>query len=74
MLSVVKPKKVTGQLVRLTVRDYQLLREGLVMADHERGGLMPSDFPEFDAFSDERWESLKKIRLAVYPRRAREIS
>jgi hypothetical protein len=62
-------QKVKGQLVRLTVRDYQLLREGLVMADHERGGLMPTDWPEFDEFSDERWASLSKIRIAVYPRK-----
>jgi hypothetical protein len=59
-----------GQLVRLTVRDYQLLREALVMADHERGGKMPEEWPEFDAWSNERWASLNKIRAAVYPRKS----
>ncbi len=39
------------------------------MADHERGGKMPEDWPDFDAMSDERWDSLTKIRNAVYPPR-----
>jgi hypothetical protein len=62
-------KKPAGQLVRLTVRDYQLLREALVMADRDKGGLMPAEWPEFDEQSHERWTALDKIRAAVYPPR-----
>ena len=54
--------RLPGQLVRLTVRDYQLLREALVMADHERGGKMPEEWPEFDIMSNDRWAALDKIR------------
>jgi hypothetical protein len=62
-------KTEPGQLVRLTVRDYRLLREALVMADGERGGKMPEEWPEFDEMSRERWVALDKIRIAVYPRK-----
>ncbi len=65
-------KKEPGQLVRLTVRDYQMLREACVMADGWRGGKMPEDWPEFDQMSEDRWNSLFKIRTAVYPKRDRE--
>jgi hypothetical protein len=67
-------KPLPGQMVRLTVRDYQLLREALVMADHEKGGLMPEDWPEFEEMSNERWATLRKIRLAVYPRKQKVIA
>ena len=62
-------KKVTGQLVRLTTRDYCLLLQALRMAQRERGGLMPDDWPEFDEMMNERWNALWKIKAAVYPRK-----
>lgn len=62
--------KEKGQLVRLTVRDYQLLREALVMADEWRGSRNAADLPEFNEMSDERWATLRKIRECVYPRKA----
>jgi hypothetical protein len=39
------------------------------MANHERGGKMPDEWPEFDEMMDERWNALIKIRKAVYPKR-----
>lgn len=64
-------KKVPGQLVRLTQRDYRLLLEALQMAQAWRGGKMPDEWPEFDDMMNERWESLWKIRNAVYPRKVK---
>ena len=63
------PKKIPGQLVRLTVRDYQLLLEAVRMADAWKGSKMPEDWPEFEEVSNMRWNTLFKIREAVYTRR-----
>lgn len=69
MSRITKPKKIPGQLVRLTTRDYCLLLEGLRMAQAWRGGKMPDEWPEFDAMMGERWNALWKIRDAVYPKK-----
>jgi hypothetical protein len=63
-----------GQLVRLTMRDYRLLREALEMADHWRGGKMPEEWPEFDQASNQRWQALDKIRVAVQPRKVAALA
>jgi len=60
-------KKLPGQLVRLTVRDYQLLREGLAMADEWRGSKMADEISEFNEMANERWNALFKIRAALWP-------
>jgi hypothetical protein len=64
-----KAKREPGQLVRLTVRDYQYLLEACRMADEWRGSRMENEHPEFDEMSRDRWNSLMKIRNAVYPKR-----
>jgi hypothetical protein len=66
-----KPKKIPGQLVRLTQRDYRLLLEACQMAQAWRGGKMPDEWPEFDEMMEERWQALWKIRAAVYPPKVR---
>lgn len=59
-------RRTPGQWVRLTVRDYQLLLDCVRAKQHEKGGMMPEDWPDFEQLMDERWNSLWKIRNAVY--------
>jgi len=62
--------KTTGQLVRLTTRDYCMLLEACRMADQWRGSKMADEIDEFDEMSNDRWRSLWKIRDAVYTRKS----